>query len=212
MIRVLLVALGAGIVGAMAGFGVPIIFARDQGLVLLSILTGPFGFILGFALGFVHEAGRQDILSARRLVSLLYIAWVLMSLFYWYFADRVSQEVLFGTAIVQAAVVIALCGILAWERSFRELPPAVRSRQRICASAALVMTAMLFFPPAKRNPLAGSGPAFETGYLFILDAGFDASTRYADYAVDTEGIILQWLLVCAVSSLYYFLVVGRSQA
>ncbi len=166
MKRVLLVAFGAGIVGSMAGFLIPSVFARDQGLVLLSILTGPFGFILGFAVGFVYEAGRQDILSARRIVSLLYIAWFLMSLYYLYFVDRVNEEILFGTTILQTIVVIAICGILMLERSSRELPPAVRSRQKICAIAALVMTAMLFFPPVKRNPLAGSGQDFETGYLY----------------------------------------------
>ncbi len=211
MTRVLLVAFGAGIVGSMAGFFIPIVFARDQGLVLLAILTGPFGFILGFAVGFVFEAGRQDRLSARRIVSLLYIAWFLMSLYYLYFVDRVNEEILFGTTILQTIVVIAICGILMLERSSRELPPAVRSRQKICAIAALVMTAMLFFPPVKRNPLAGSGQDFETGYLFILDGNLDASRHYANYDVDTERIILQWLLVCAVSSAYYFFAAGRSQ-
>lgn len=208
MKQILLVSLGFGFVFSMAGFFIPIVFASDQGLALLAILTGPYGFILGFAIGFAWESRRQNSLNAQRIISILYIIWFLMSLYYLYFIGKISAHILFGATIVQAVVLIAICGILMLERSIQGLPKAIRSRQKIFVIAAIVMTAMLFFPPYKPNYPTISPVNFESGYIFLLDQNLDASTRYANYIVDTEKFILQWLLVCVISCLYYFFVVG----
>ena len=206
MIRVLLVSLGFGLFFSLVGFFIPIYFARDQGLALLAILTGPFGFVAGLAIGFVWEARRQGLLNAQRVVSLLYVIWLLMSLYYLYFLDRLSSPVLFGTTMMQVVVLIAICAITMLERSFRELPATTRSRQKIYAIATIVMTAMLLFPPYRKN-LGKSPMEFEGGYVFVLNENFDASTHSANYFIDTERIILQWILACIVSCLYYYFLV-----
>ncbi len=208
VLLVSLVSLGFGLVFAMAGFFIPIVFARSQGLALLAIVTGPYGFIVGVAVGFAWESLRQNSLNAQRIISILYIVCFLMSLYYFYFIDRITNHILLGATIVQAVVLIAICGILMLERSFQGLPLAIRSRQKIFAIAAIMMTAMLFFPPYKQDPMARSSGDFASGYAFLIDQNFDASTHYANYTVDIERIVLQWLLVFGISYLYYFFVVG----
>lgn len=208
MKQILLVSLGFGLVFSMAGFFIPIVFARDQGLALLAVITGPYGFIVGFAVGFAWESRRQNSLNAQRGILILYIVWFLMSLLYFYFIERFSNVFILGATIVQAVVLIAICGILMLERSFQGLPKAIRSRQKIFAIAAIMMTAMLFFPPYKQDPMVRSSGDFESGYAFLLDQNFDASKHYANYTVDIERIVLQWLLVFGISYLYYFFIVG----
>jgi hypothetical protein len=211
MKRVLLVSFGSGVLFAMVGFFVPIWFARDQGLVFLAILTGPFGFIVGFALGFVWEARRLNLLSPRKIISLLYTTWLLMALYYLYFVTGTNKEIIFGTTFVQTLVVAAIFGILALEKSIQKLPLATKSGQKTTAIATIIMTAMQYFPPYKQNSLARSTREIEGGYVFLLDQNLDASTRIANYQVDTERLMFQWLLVFAIACLYYFFAFGRSR-